>query len=1278
MEQGYELRLIDINRAILEQSQPTEVYIPLQGKHTTNPEEVPFNLAEKIKLFFVFDDTNPRDPRVMLLMGDTGSGKSVFAHQLLQQLWQVRKENDPIPLWIPLPELLHPFENAVEEVLKKYEFSESQIAEMKERERFLFIVDGYDELHQFQNCYVTNKWNQWKAKVLIMCRSQALYYQKDPDKYFMPFSGDKKLPWLLRKLYVAPFSQDQIKMYLEMYNHKTSVQENRDYGINFDDFDKIPGLKELITTPFLLHLAVDALPDILVAQIDDQKITQAKLYDVFIEQWFSRQVKKFSASGNLKDTEQKTKQQCWDYCKRLAQKMYENEVSVIPYQKHKVGGRLFGKQEQSNSWEPFFNEDTKIVRSACPLKRFGDHNYGFFHASMIEYFATRAMYEEIQSEQKDRLLNAPKFHSSEAIEPVSSWRKARSYANNKVNLDNICGEFKVDTDHNNEMQNIGNQPHGGIHQRLFSLERQTIQFLADRIQMNEKFKQKMLSILNASKKNGDYIIGAANAVTALVKAGVTFNGADLSGIKISGAVISGGYFDNANFTGANLSQVRAFNVWLRASTLHDCNLEGINFGEYPFIKFNSRIKGIVYYPDMNRLLVGYGKKLAIWDTEKKEKIKEFRDTDYIFCVSMSNDGTTIASNTLNEGEDAKVSVWDVNSGRSVVLRGHNRQVTKVHLNGDGKIVASASNDHTIRLWDVSSGKEIAIHKVSPTATAIHLSLDAKKLIYATDKNVRIWVIGSNRKPMQLEGHTGEVRCLDMSLDFRLIVSGGHDHTVRLWDVASRQSINLQGHLSSVSSVKISEDGKTIISGSDDNTVRIWDVESKSSVVLLGHGVGIGNVLRNDIGSVSSVQISSDGKRAASAGDDGTVRFWDLNNVSDRVIKEEYLGSVDTVQLSADGVILAWSCRDKVHIWNTFLTQSITLFEDTKKKGKLIDMFLSADGKKVLTTYNRKDHGIYNTACMWNVVNGQGEDLEKRNESGGNQLICSKAHMSADAKIIVLGLGIAVEIWNVENNNLTKVLSDDENFDNVRVSQDGKTIVAWQNDVKFKITILDIPTGRKVTCKGHKAEILCGQLSVDSAILVTGSNDKTVRMWDAYSGQNKGVFQGHEADVYCVHISADCKTIISGGWDKTVRVWDVQLRTQIYIFNMPSAINSISVHDSLGLLAIGMRDSSVQLWKRLDGSGKSWQLNWALKNPNMNLSMGGCWLDGSIGLSLQNQELMSQLGAINVNQQRHNDNSNIYKVGEGIKKFGSIFAKNKKKLSSTEHIESKQSTERKFE
>jgi len=105
---------VDVLRKDVQEKEALELYIPLNGKHTTSLEEEPFDLSEKLKQFFVFDEENKSDPKVTLLLGNTGSGKSVFAQQLYRALCKEYKEGDPIPVWIPLAELENPFEGAVD------------------------------------------------------------------------------------------------------------------------------------------------------------------------------------------------------------------------------------------------------------------------------------------------------------------------------------------------------------------------------------------------------------------------------------------------------------------------------------------------------------------------------------------------------------------------------------------------------------------------------------------------------------------------------------------------------------------------------------------------------------------------------------------------------------------------------------------------------------------------------------------------------------------------------------------------------------------------------------------------------------------------------------------------------------------------------------------------------------------------------------------------------------------------------------------------------------
>ena len=58
-------------------------------------------------------------------------------------------------------------------------------------------------------------------------------------------------------------------------------------------------------------------------------------------------------------------------------------------------------------------------------------------------------------------------------------------------------------------------------------------------------------------------------------------------------------------------------------------------------------------------------------------------------------------------------------------------------------------------------------------------------------------------------------------------------------------------------------------------------------------------------------------------------------------------------------------------------------------------------------------------------------------------------------------------------------------------------------------------------------------------IVSGSDDKTVNLWDVQTGGVVKTFHGHTRDVCSVSISPDCTMIASGSFDHTIRLWDAQ-------------------------------------------------------------------------------------------------------------------------------------------
>jgi WD40 repeat protein len=56
-------------------------------------------------------------------------------------------------------------------------------------------------------------------------------------------------------------------------------------------------------------------------------------------------------------------------------------------------------------------------------------------------------------------------------------------------------------------------------------------------------------------------------------------------------------------------------------------------------------------------------------------------------------------------------------------------------------------------------------------------------------------------------------------------------------------------------------------------------------------------------------------------------------------------------------------------------------------------------------------------------------------------------------------------------------------------------------------------------------------------VASGSFDKTVRLWDAATGEERQKLEGHDEFINAVAFSPDSRTVASGSDDKTVRLWD---------------------------------------------------------------------------------------------------------------------------------------------
>jgi WD40 repeat protein len=544
------------------------------------------------------------------------------------------------------------------------------------------------------------------------------------------------------------------------------------------------------------------------------------------------------------------------------------------------------------------------------------------------------------------------------------------------------------------------------------------------------------------------------------------------------------------------------------------------------VKVNHPIRSIAFSPDGKRLVSACADGplttngvINVWDSETGQELLSLKHSD-AFTAVFSADGTRLISSGASlRNWDISTKQWDAATGQELLT------LEGVYLasSPDGKQLAlcvSASSftqlAYFVKVCDATTGLELLRISNPPLIHTVAFQPDGKLLLASgLGKSVTIADATTGRSLLALNGEGHRNPRVAFSPDGKSLAavyesSFLNPGNVQVWDLASGQQLIAVKHGGRVSKLAFNASGDKLVTAGDDQTVRVWNLPGQELFTAWGN---------RPYTQLTRLAFSPDGKRLAAG-----AKVFDAQTGQHLLTVNGHQGHVYAMAFSPDGKRLASASSDMTAKISDAEagTSMLTLWEHNANK--VLSVAFSPSGQRLASTCSDKIIRVWDTTTGAKLFRLQGHARH----------VNSVAFSPDGKRLASAGGDHTVKIWYAETGQPLLTMHHGGQVLGIAFTPDGKHLASCSVDKSIKIW--ETATGREVFSLDHNDAVHSVAFSPDARRLISSCADKTVKLWDVATRQELLTYRGHNDPVVSVVFSPDGRQIASAGLDGTVRMW----------------------------------------------------------------------------------------------------------------------------------------------